>query len=128
MQIDIKASNFSLTKPLRRHVEGRLRVALIFYAEHIQRVNVRLSDINGPRGGSDKCCHLQVVLAGLPDVVVEDTEADLYVAIGRAANRAGRTVRRRLARRRDRSRTTGLPDTASIALTASNHSTDLTGE
>ena len=37
---------------------------------------MRLSDINGPRGGADKRCHLQVVLAGLPDVVVEDIEAD----------------------------------------------------
>ncbi len=52
MQIDIKASNFPLTNALRRHVEGRLRAALSFYDEHIQRVNVRLSDINGPRGGA----------------------------------------------------------------------------
>ena len=59
---------------------------------------MRLSDINGPHGGADKRCHLQVVLAGLPDVVVEDTEADLYVAIDRATDRAGRTVVRRIDR------------------------------
>jgi len=65
---------------------------------------MRLSDINGPRGGLDKCCHLQVKLDRLQDVVIEDIEADLYIAIDRAANRAGRTVRRRLDRRRDRAR------------------------
>jgi len=118
MQIDIKASNFSLTKSLRRHVEGRLRGNLTFYDENILRTIVRLSDINGPRGGADKCCHCHVVLAGLPDVVVEDIEADLYLAIGRAANRAGRTVRRRLARKRDISRASCLQDTAS---TTKNH-------
>jgi ribosome-associated translation inhibitor RaiA len=31
--------------------------------------------------------------------VIEDTEADLYMAIDRAAERAGRTLQRRLARR-----------------------------
>ena len=64
----------------------------------IQRVTVRLSDINGPRGGEDKRCHIALRLKGLPRLVIEDTEADLYVAIDRAAERAGRTLARRLAR------------------------------
>ena len=65
---------------------------------HVNRVVVRLSDINGPRGGADKRCHIQVVLAGIPDVVVEDTEVDLYTAIDRATDRARRTVFRRVDR------------------------------
>lgn len=59
---------------------------------------MRLSDINGLRGGAYKCCHLRVVLPGLFDVVVKDTEADLYVAIDRAADRAQRTVMCRIER------------------------------
>ncbi len=98
MQIDIQARNFSLTDALRGHAERRLRFALTCCDDHIQRIAVRLSDINGPHGGADKRCHLQVVLAGLPDVVIEDTEADLYIAIDRAADRAGRTVVRTLSR------------------------------
>jgi len=38
------------------------------------------------------------VLAGLPDVVIEDIEADLYIAIDRATDRAGRTVVRKIDR------------------------------
>lgn len=113
MQIIIKAREFSLTDTLRDHVERRLRFALTVGDKQIQRVVVRLSDINGPRGGLDKCCNLQVVLAGLNDVVVEDIETDLYVAIDRAVNRAGKTVRRRLTRRRERICTARLPDTIS---------------
>ncbi|MEJ2693269.1 MAG: ribosome-associated translation inhibitor RaiA [Candidatus Thiodiazotropha sp.] len=104
MQIDIQSRNFSLTDALRSHAERRLRFALTCYDDHIQRVVMRLSDINGPRGGSDKRCHLQVVLAGLPDVVIEDTEADLYVAIDRATDRAGRTLIRRVDRKKTRLR------------------------
>ncbi len=104
MQIDIQARNFPLTDALRSHTERRLGFALSTGDDHIQRVIVRLSDINGPRGGSDKCCHIEVMLAHLSCVVIKDTETDLYTAIDRAADRAGRTVGRRLARLRNNNR------------------------
>lgn len=110
MQIDIQAREFCLTDALRNHIDRRLKFALSNHDEHIHHVMVRLSDINGPRGGEDKCCHLQVVLSGLPDVVIEDTETDLYVAIDRAAERAGRTVTRRITRQRDNRRTAAKPE------------------
>lgn len=107
MQIDIQAHNFLLTKALRGHIERRLGFALSTRGEQIQRIQVRLSDINGPRNGVDKCCQILVVLPHVPDVVIEDVEADLYTAIDRAADRAGRTVGRRLTRQRDRARSLG---------------------
>ncbi len=110
MQIDIQARNFPLTEALRRHTERRLGFALSARDGNIQRVLVRLFDINGPRGGADKCCHIQVTLPHHSDVVIKDTEADLYAAIDRATDRAGRTVGRRLTRQRDRGRACGLPD------------------
>lgn len=98
MQIDIQARQFTLTEALRSHAERRLRFALTCCDDHIQRIVMRLSDINGPRGGADKRCHLQIVLNGLPDVVIEDIEADMYVAIDRAVDRAGRSVVRKIER------------------------------
>jgi len=111
VQIVIHALNFSLTDALRNHCEQRCRCALTPYREHVQRVVVRLS--SGSR--TVKCCQVQVVMGGLADVVVEDIETNLYAAIHRASTRAGRTVRRRLARRRDRARLSGLHDSSSIA-------------
>ena len=113
MQIDIQARQFSLTDALRNHAERRLRL-LTCFDDHIQRVVMQLSVINGPRGGKDKRCYLQVMLVGLSDIVIEDIEADLYLAINRATDRAGRTVGRRLARQRDTARASGLHDTATI--------------
>lgn len=107
MQIDIQALNLSLSASMRGHIERRLGFALSTHDDHILRVIVRLSDINGPRGGEDKCCQIQVVLPHLPDVVIEDTEAEMATAIDRAADRAGRTVARRLARHRDKGRVSG---------------------
>ena len=115
MQIDIQARQFSLTDTLRRHAEWRLRFALTYFDNRIQRVVMRLSDINGTCGGKVKRCHIQAVLKGLPDVVIEDTEADLYIAIDRATDRAGRTIERRLTRQRELARSPGLHDTVSIS-------------
>lgn len=98
MQIDIQALSFPMTDALRRHAERQLRYALGRCEDHIKRVVVRLSDINGPRGGDDKHCHIQVVLPGLNDVVIEDTEADMYAAISSATGRAGNTVLRKINR------------------------------
>ena len=69
-------------------------------------MDVTLSDLNGPRGGIDKRCLVQVKLDGLMSVVVEDVQSDLYTAINRAAGRAGRTVMRRLALNSNRRRMT----------------------
>ncbi|MFK5986021.1 MAG: HPF/RaiA family ribosome-associated protein [Pseudomonadota bacterium] len=99
MQISIRAHHFSLTDALRDYAERRLGFSMSCSSNHIQRVVMRLSDINGPRGGKDKCCRLQIVLDGLPDVVVEDIEMDLYTAIDRATDRAGRTVIRKIDRK-----------------------------
>lgn len=101
MHIDIHTHGFSLTPGLREHVEKRLAYALSHIGDSIQRLTVRLSDINGPKGGDDKRCLIELRLKQAPAVVIEDVEADLYVAIDRAAERAGRTLARRLARLRE---------------------------
>ncbi len=109
MQIDIQARDFTLTDALRDHAERRLHFALTCCDDHIQKIVMRLSDINGPRGGKDKRCHLQVVLSGLPDVVVEDIETDMYIAIDRATGRAGRTLVRKIERQKSLHRQSRSP-------------------
>lgn len=101
MQMDIQSQGFTLTDGLRDYLKKRLAYALNHGGEYITRVTVRLSDINGPRGGADKRCFIEVRIKQQPAVVIEDTEADLYVAIDRAAERVGRTLARRLARQRE---------------------------
>jgi ribosome-associated translation inhibitor RaiA len=104
MRIDIQARGFSLTAPLLDHTQQRLRFALIRSGDRIRRVVVRLGDTNGPRGGEDKFCKIQVVLDHAPPVLIEDTGADLYAVIDRAAERAGRNVAKHVDRLRENAR------------------------
>lgn len=100
MQIDIQTRDFLLTSGLRTHVERRVQFSLSRFRDRLRRIDVRLSDLNGPRGGVDKRCRMMLRLQGMPDIVVDDTEADMYAAIHRSAERAQQTLSRQLARAR----------------------------
>jgi len=108
MKIEIQARGFRLTDALREHTERRLRVAFGSTIDRVRRIQVRLADDNGPRGGIDKRCALRISEGGRPPMLIDHHEADLYVAIDRAADRAGRSFARRLGRSTGGRRITGV--------------------
>ncbi|WP_309674936.1 ribosome hibernation-promoting factor, HPF/YfiA family [Pseudomonas sp.] len=93
MQIDIQTRGITLTEELRAHVVRRLQFALSRFQNQTLLITVCLSDVSGNRG-EDHRCYLKIRAEGCPDVSIEDTEADLYVAINRAVERAGRMLER----------------------------------
>lgn len=101
MQLDIQTNGFTLTEDIRSYTTQRLQFALDRNDQQITHVSVHLADINGPRGGVDKRCKINLTLVGQNNIVIEDTEADLYVAIDRASERCARTLTRRLERSRE---------------------------
>ena len=104
VKIDIQARDYPLTDAIQAHIERRLNFALAHGRKSVQRILVTLSDTNGDRGGKDKRCRIQVFLRRLSVVVIQDVEADLYVAIDRAADRAKQTLLRRLKKQQRKQR------------------------
>ena len=100
MQFDIQSLDFPSTPALTLHARRRLGFGLTRHADRIARVVVRMGDENGPRGGIDKFCRLQVTLIDAPQVVIHDCGPDLYAVIDRASDRAGRAVAKQLERNR----------------------------
>lgn len=90
MQLQIRCSGISNTEELRDFVRRRLRFALGRLDGAVTRVSVRLLDVNGPKGGCDKVCKMIVRTSAGSNVVVEETHGDLFAAISKAADRAGR--------------------------------------
>lgn len=68
----------------------------------IPRVKVRLSDINGPRGGVDKCCHLQLKTDHVGTVAITSMARNWHSALEGALARADRALLRNWRRSRDR--------------------------
>ena len=98
MQITIQSQDFTMTSAMQEHITRRLRFALSRSADRIRRVTVRLADVNGPRGGMDKRCRIQVEMPTMASIVTEDVDANMYAAISRSAARAGRAVVSKLKR------------------------------
>ena len=98
MKIQIRRGNVELTERLRAHVERRLGFGLGRFGGRIGRVIIRFSDTNGPRGGVDKRCQIDVSVCPSGNVLVEDIDADLVVAVDHAADRASRCIARMLER------------------------------
>jgi putative sigma-54 modulation protein len=96
MRIEIKALGFKLTDTLRTFIREHIIQVLARRADAIQSVVVRLSDLNGPRGGEDKLCRIQIDLFGARMQFVQAARADAYAAITSACRRASRNVNRTL--------------------------------
>lgn len=97
MKIDIHGRHVDISGDLRSFIERRLEFALGRLRHRIVRVHVWLTDLNGPRGGIDKRCRIELV-GRKATVAVEDSSDDAYVAIDLASDRI-RQVARRLAER-----------------------------
>lgn len=96
---NIRVFGVDLSKEERARIRQGLGVKLGKYDTSIERVTVRVLDVNGPRGGIDKLCRIKVVLSGLPSVVFESRALTLKAAINGALSGTERTVRRTLQRR-----------------------------
>ncbi|HLL87801.1 MAG TPA: HPF/RaiA family ribosome-associated protein [Tepidisphaeraceae bacterium] len=99
MELSVRGLNFDLTDAILAHVRQRLAEGLSHYAPRLQGVMVRVSDVNGPRGGADKRCHIEVTLPGTGAVFVDEVHADLYRAVDRAVARLRTRLGREFGRR-----------------------------
>jgi ribosome-associated translation inhibitor RaiA len=100
----IRVEDAPIAQHDRDYLRRKLGTKLGKFARAVERVSVRIRDVNGPRGGVDKRCTIKVTLAGLPSVVVEERRASLQAAMDGAMRRAETAVKRSLKRRTARAR------------------------
>ncbi|HLP31509.1 MAG: putative sigma 54 modulation protein/ribosomal protein [Holophagaceae bacterium] len=94
MNIQIRGIGIPQTEALTAHIQRSLAFALSRFATRLDRVVVRFSDLNGPKGGCDKVCRVGFTLKGAGTEAVEARDLDLYSAVDQAAAKAGRRVAR----------------------------------
>jgi putative sigma-54 modulation protein len=101
MQIEFKGPAAILSEALEEHGQRRLAFALSRFEPRLRLAQVRLSDVNGPKGGEDKACRVVIHLTEGGQVLGEDVHADAYQALTGAVDRAARGLARFLDRARD---------------------------
>lgn len=111
MKLEIVARNIELTDTLRAYIQKRINFTLGNRFDQVKRIFIRLSDVNDSRGGQNQRCQILVSIPRLQDVLIEDTQSNLLVAVDRAVDRASRTVNRRLIRHYSNNRKLFIPAT-----------------
>lgn len=96
----IRAVGVDVDQEDRAYLRRKLGRKLGKFARDVQRVSVRIDDINGPRGGIDQHCVIKVILIELPTVVVESNSATLQEAMDLALAKVERAVKQALQKRR----------------------------
>lgn len=93
MQVLFKSRHPRATE-LRDLTERRVRFVLRRLIWLVPRAEVQLSDMNGPRGGVDKRCQIELKTDGAGSVVVSSVAKDWRCALDRALARAARFLMR----------------------------------
>ena len=99
MYINLKTRGMRATKALSNFTKEQLSRAVKSQEDKVLGASVWLSDINGPKGGVDQHCRVQLFLQGKKSVVISETSENMYAAIARAARRLSKAVNRRAKRR-----------------------------
>lgn len=98
--LHLRIRHLVLTPETQQQIHHRLRAALSRFGDRIRRITVRLEDVNGPKGGVDLACRVQVDLRDRESVFIEDREATLQRLVDRVADRVSEAMARRADRRR----------------------------
>lgn len=100
MEITVRVRDVEWTEDLQLRVQRTIRFATDRHRDRITRISVCLTDLNGPRGGVDKLCHITADMRGANPVIIKEKGEDVITAINRAARRLTYRIGRRLHRRR----------------------------
>ena len=93
MQVLFKSRHPQATD-LRDLTERRVRFVLRRLGWLVPRAEVQMSDVNGPRGGIDKRCQVELRTDGAGSVVVASVANDWRTALDNALARAARLLMR----------------------------------
>ena len=93
MQVLFKSRHPQATD-LRELTERRVRFVLRRLGWLVPRAEVQMSDVNGPRGGVDKRCQVELKTVGAGSVVVASVAGDWRTALDNALARAARFLLR----------------------------------
>jgi hypothetical protein len=97
---DVRSHRMLFADALESFTKERLNAALRRFRRYVERVTVYISDVNGPRGGTDKHVRMIVRLRPSGTVVITAEESNVLAAIVGAARRAAHATKRQLRRKR----------------------------
>jgi hypothetical protein len=100
MRIQIRFLGLHSSESLREYALRRIHLHMSRFGRELRGVVVRISDLNGPKGGVDKQCRITVQGPRVGSSTLDEVNGDVYAAVGSAVERVSRAVGRQLERAR----------------------------
>jgi ribosome-associated translation inhibitor RaiA len=100
----IDITGLKITPTLRSRIAQRLRRALASVRTNPIHVRVAFADVNGPKGGLDVRCAIDVRIPQTAPLHVEETHERDVTAFDRATAMIARQIKERLGRRQESGR------------------------
>lgn len=118
MQIQINTGeSVEGREALFRHTEAVVKDALGRFSDHVTRVEIHLSDVNGQKvGDKDKRVLMEARIAGRQPIAVTDQAGSLHQAIDGATQKMKRSLDGAFAKLADKRRIPAPPAPADAAL------------
>lgn len=98
MLIKIHARRLKMSEGLKKHAESKARLAVGLFGEKIRRIDIFLSDVNGPKGGEDMVCKVKVAAAKKSIILVQEKSETLRDAINTCMHRLKRSAARKFSK------------------------------
>jgi putative sigma-54 modulation protein len=100
MRVQIRLRGVERAPSTIEYATRRVHQHLSRFRGHVSGVTLRISDVNGPKGGPDKRCQLTVSGPRLGSVHLSEEHVDVLAGIDRALDRLSQVVGRNLERAR----------------------------
>jgi putative sigma-54 modulation protein len=100
MKIMVRSPGLPPSEAMREFVERQALFHLSRFGRDVDSIEVRVRDVNGPRGGQDMECKVTVAGPRLGVVTITELSHDLYRSAGAAMTRVARALARSLERAR----------------------------
>ena len=92
MELIIRARGLEVDDQTREMILRRTRFALDAFGDRVESVAIYLLDLNGPRGGVDKLCQVNVRVAGMSQLAMIEQAPTVAGAVNRALRSAKHRV------------------------------------
>ena len=95
MIVNIQSHQVELDKAIEAHIRRKLTLALSRMEQNITAISIHLTDVINQKGCPETHCYIQISIIDLPDIIIEDTQTDLYFAIDRVIQKASHSLARK---------------------------------
>tara|TARA_R110002110_G_scaffold355224_2_gene564891 strand:- start:66 stop:410 length:345 start_codon:yes stop_codon:yes gene_type:complete len=100
MDVTLDTRNVAVPPTYKSRLARRVSSFFIRFDHSVRRLHVTLKDVNGPRGGKDKVCQMNIELTDGNQIIVQERSNRFVRAMGLCTKRARNLVARQIKKKR----------------------------